>query len=110
MSGQNARYQRAEMEILSLEPRESTTLVNINLVTGRTHQIRLQCSTLGNPIVGDTRYAPVTGQLGTLDVDSEDVFGEEPDAIQLKCMRLVFHEKAKLPFETLEVSSPNNWK
>ena len=110
VSGQNARYQRAEMEILSLEPRESTTLVNINLVTGRTHQIRLQCSALGNPIVGDTRYAPVTGQLGTLDVDSEDVFGEEPDAIQLKCMRLVFHEKAKLPFETLEVSSPNNWK
>jgi len=32
------------------------TLLEIELETGRTHQIRLQCSTRGFPIIGDTLY------------------------------------------------------
>lgn len=32
------------------------SLVKINLHTGRPHQIRVQLSTIGNPIVGDQRY------------------------------------------------------
>lgn len=32
------------------------TLLEAELVTGRTHQLRVQLSDLGNPIVGDTRY------------------------------------------------------
>lgn len=110
VSGDNPRYQRAEMEILSVQPRDVTTLTSIKLITGRTHQIRLQCSALGNAIVGDTRYAPITGRLGT-DEEDEDIFGEEPDAIHLKCVRLLFDDKANLPFpnNTLETSSPR-WK
>lgn len=32
------------------------TLVEIHLVTGKTHQIRLHLSTIGHPIVGDMKY------------------------------------------------------
>lgn len=32
------------------------TLLDINLETGRTHQIRVHLSHLGNPVVGDSRY------------------------------------------------------
>ena len=34
----------------------SHTLIEIELETGRTHQIRLQCSTHGHPIIGDELY------------------------------------------------------
>ena len=44
----------------------------IRLITGKTHQIRLQLSALGCPIVGDTRYEPVSGLLDDTNDDSDD--------------------------------------
>lgn len=38
------------------ETRGNKALVAIQLLTGRKHQIRVQLSTIGSPIVGDTRY------------------------------------------------------
>ena len=35
--------------------REST-LLEVNLITGRYHQIRKQCALLGHPIIGDSKY------------------------------------------------------
>lgn len=32
------------------------SVVRINLITGRSHQIRVQMSHIGNPLVGDTKY------------------------------------------------------
>ncbi len=34
------------------------TLLELDLKTGRTHQIRVHCSTMGHPIVGDPVYGP----------------------------------------------------
>ena len=39
-----------------LEKKESTTIVEALLVTGKTHQLRLHFSSLGYPIVGDALY------------------------------------------------------
>ncbi len=32
------------------------TLVNIDLITGRTHQIRVHSASMGHPVLGDTKY------------------------------------------------------
>lgn len=46
-----------------LESRDGVTCVEALLTTGRTHQVRRHALSLGNPIVGDRRYAP--GPLAT---------------------------------------------
>jgi 23S rRNA pseudouridine1911/1915/1917 synthase len=44
----------------------STTLVHLNLVTGRTHQLRVHLKHIGFPIVGDTLYGGRNEQLPML--------------------------------------------
>lgn len=39
-----------------LEERGNLTLVQFQLETGRTHQIRVHCAALGHPLLGDTLY------------------------------------------------------
>lgn len=54
----------AKKAILSYEAIHNTphsTRVKISLDTGRYHQIRLQFSAIGHPIVGDTKYGGKTG-------------------------------------------------
>ena len=47
---------RAELEYRRLESREGTTLLSVNLMTGRSHQIRVQMNTVGHSLVGDQKY------------------------------------------------------
>ncbi len=69
--------------------KDHSTVVIIELETGRYHQIRAQFSASGHPIVGDTRY----GAKGTSD-----------QAIHLHCMKLAFeHPVTK---EILTFQSP----
>ena len=39
-----------------IEYKENLSLVRINLITGRSHQIRVQFSSHGNPLYGDQKY------------------------------------------------------
>jgi 23S rRNA pseudouridine1911/1915/1917 synthase len=56
----NARAARTDWRVLARI--DSTTLVEVQLHTGRTHQIRVHFSALRNPVVGDTLYG-ASGQL-----------------------------------------------
>jgi len=49
-----AKFCRLNYQVLQKNPRHS--LVEIELETGRYHQIRAQLSALGYPIVGDVKY------------------------------------------------------
>lgn len=55
----------AVTEIVSAKPFENYSLVTLNLETGRTHQIRVHMSHIGNPLVGDSLYGAKSsgGQL-----------------------------------------------
>ncbi len=47
---------RALLHYRVLEERENTTLLSIDLKTGRYHQIRIQWASRGHPICGDSKY------------------------------------------------------
>lgn len=44
------------MDIKTVESNGAYSLIEINLITGRSHQIRAHLSHLGNPIIGDNKY------------------------------------------------------
>ena len=49
---------RSELNYQVLERREDTALVEVELLTGRHHQIRVQMANAGWPLYGDTKYNP----------------------------------------------------
>ena len=46
----------AVLDYKLLAENESTSLVQVKLYTGRSHQIRVQMAFIGNPMVGDSKY------------------------------------------------------
>ncbi len=45
-----------ETQVIPLFSKNGLTLLEIHLITGKTHQIRLHLATIGHPIVGDMKY------------------------------------------------------
>ncbi len=54
--GESANAKLARLAWRSLQQAHGKTLLQIRLLTGRKHQIRVQWSALGHAIVGDTKY------------------------------------------------------
>ena len=48
------KYSKLEYKVLSTK--DNLSLVKINLLTGRSHQIRVQFSSRGYPLIGDSKY------------------------------------------------------
>jgi 23S rRNA pseudouridine1911/1915/1917 synthase len=55
--------QRAELHYKLVGELEGYYLIEVDPITGRPHQIRVQLSTLGCPIVGDNKYGYPRGSL-----------------------------------------------
>lgn len=53
-----ATGKRARTRVRLLEHREGASLVDIEIETGRTHQIRIHLAAAGHPLVGDPLYPP----------------------------------------------------
>lgn len=51
---EKGKYSCLEYNILSTK--ENLSLVEINLITGRSHQIRVQFSSRNHPLIGDSKY------------------------------------------------------
>lgn len=72
-------FQSAELVVLSSSPlAEGCSSHEIQLLTGRTHQIRAQFSHLGHPLLGDTPYG------------GEEIFSFTENAIALRSIELKF--------------------
>lgn len=52
-----------EYEVVKYFKEEDKTLVKVNLITGRHHQIRLQFSNIGYPVYGDQRYSNTNNKI-----------------------------------------------
>ena len=51
---EKGKYSALEYQVLSTK--DNMTLVEINLITGRSHQIRVQFSSRNTPLIGDSKY------------------------------------------------------
>lgn len=47
---------KAVLDYKTIDKKDKTSLVSIRLLTGRSHQIRVQMSAIYNPIIGDMKY------------------------------------------------------
>lgn len=53
----------AKTEFFVMEQRETTAVLALRPITGRTHQLRVHCAYMGHPIVGDPQYYNSESQL-----------------------------------------------
>ena len=58
MSTKSRKHREAETQWQVKQRFQGVTLLELNLKTGRTHQIRVHCAAVNHPIVGDPIYCP----------------------------------------------------
>ena len=58
---QNAKLAVLDYEVISENKADNTSIVEVELHTGRHHQIRLQFANIGHPLVGDSKYGKDKG-------------------------------------------------
>ena len=96
-NGKTEHPKRAKLHfsVIATDSQRDVDLIEVKLETGRKHQIRVQLSHAGCPIVGDIKY------------DSQSPF---PSGIGLHCFRLqLLHPTLKTPLD-FEVPPPKFWK
>lgn len=94
---QNAKKAVTDVSSLLIDAENELTRLRLRPLTGRMHQLRIQCAMRGHPIVGDACYAS-GDDAGTLAVQSgaaqdTQLPGHEADSrILLFADRLAFHD------------------
>jgi 23S rRNA pseudouridine1911/1915/1917 synthase len=88
-SDKEAKHARLTFQVVQLK--SHTTLLTIELETGRYHQIRAQFSAAGHPIVGDRKYGAKGG---------------DGEAIHLHCGRLAFAHPVTQEILRIETPAP----
>jgi 23S rRNA pseudouridine1911/1915/1917 synthase len=93
---QRSGAREARTDWRALAEVDGTTLVEIQLHTGRTHQIRVHFSAIGHPVVGDTLY----GAAAQISVDAENVRGASKDreTVTIPALGRNFLHAARLGF------------
>lgn len=95
---------RAELDytVVKRYDNKDTSLVQVELKTGRPHQIRVQLSTIGCPIVGDVKYGAKEGVETILD-------GTPHHIIALCATDLTFELATSPEHRSLHVDVPAEW-
>lgn len=72
-SGENENAQKAKTEWKVLKRGEGWSFLELYPKTGRTHQIRVHCQSLGCPIIGDWVYGPQEEKLPLLHLHARSI-------------------------------------
>ena len=83
-----------ETRILPLKTNGRYTLVEVQLVTGKTHQIRAHLSAIGHPIIGDPKYGDA--------IENQYFATQYGLKYQILCAYKVKFELCKTPFQYLQ--------
>lgn len=75
-SVQNRQAKKAELIYLNLAAKNNLSLLKVTLITGRPHQIRVQLSHLGYPILNDKKYGSKSN--GSLLLHASELAFEHP--------------------------------
>lgn len=82
-----------------VENRGGNTLLELDLETGRTHQLRIHCAEAGHPILGDRIYGRTTGAK-----DSRR--GDDADRLHLHACALTFRHPKTRKMMSFESPAP----
>ena len=95
-SGKMVITQNGKKALTTYKPlsnKKNTSLLEVMIDTGRTHQIRLHLSTIGHPIVGDSLYGATTSSK-----------------VQLHCKSVSFLHPITKNKVYIEANLPNDFK
>ena len=71
--GEGEDFKKAELSYEPVSVKNGTTLLNVEIGTGRFHQIRAQLSHLGYPILGDLKYGSTESKEMSADMGIKTV-------------------------------------
>lgn len=101
--GQEATLRYRVLARLAASTRSPATWLEVELGTGRTHQIRLQAASRGHPVLGDAQYGAVT-PFGPHEAD------ERLRAIALHARALTFRDPTSREDVTVVAPLPEPWR
>ncbi|GGA72695.1 RluA family pseudouridine synthase [Ornithinibacillus halotolerans] len=64
VSKDHNQAKKAVLEYEVIDSKDNLSLLSVNLITGRPHQIRVQLSTIGHPLYGDQKYGKHLNKVG----------------------------------------------
>jgi len=92
-----AGAKEAKLSYHTLRTSDDYALLQVNLHTGRKHQIRVQLASMGHPVAGDRKYrGEVTPRLNT--------------GIALHSRQLIFHHPISKEELTFDAAPPVEWR
>ena len=94
---------KAELVYNLLEDDGKDSLLEVRILTGRSHQIRLQLSNIGFPLVGDVKYGHVKGRTSNLGLWAGKLSFVHPVSKQ-KMTFLACPDESQIPWNKFDFS------
>lgn len=93
---------KAELSFKFLEEVDGNSLLEVRILTGRSHQIRVQLSTYGFPLVGDVKYGKDKGKSSFLGLWAGKLSFVHPTTKE-KMVFMAVPDMEKLPWKNFDM-------
>jgi len=92
----------------TIQENQEASVVRFQIVTGRTHQIRVHCMAVGHPLLGDTLYGKIpTGLIDRQALHSHTVTFTHPESGQRTTIKAPVPEDMQRALSALNLSNPD---